>query len=199
MDIGGKIRDEYLTLGLEEVWKHVAEVADISGDIALRFGLDPVRVRISALLHDISAVMSDDEMYELAKSRGLELDTSEVRYHFLLHQRISALIAHERYGVSDLEILSAIECHTTLKKKATAFDKALFISDKLSTSRSGRPPYYNLVRNSAETSLDSACYLYIRYLLDHGLLSMPHTWLTEAFSELSEMCSAELFEMEKIL
>ena len=66
MDIGGKIRDEYLTLGLEEVWKHVAEVADISGDIALRFGLDPVRVRISAFLHDISAVMSDDEMYELA-------------------------------------------------------------------------------------------------------------------------------------
>jgi len=115
LDLEDIIKCAYLASGLGDVWDHVEEVAEISRDIALRFGLDPVGLRTSALLHDISAVMSDDEMYELAKSQGLDLDPSEERYHFLLHQRISAIIARERYGVSDGDILSAIECHTTLK------------------------------------------------------------------------------------
>ena len=78
-------------------------------------------------------------------------------------------------------------------------ERTLFISDKLSCVRSGKPQYFDPVSKAAETSLDLACYLYIRHQLDHGLLSMPHGWLTEAFSELTEICSGEIPVKEKVL
>ncbi len=35
----------------------------------------------------------------------------------ILHQKQSVCIAKELFNIKDREILSAIECHTTLKKK----------------------------------------------------------------------------------
>lgn len=68
--------------------------------------------------------MTPQEMYETAKSRNMKIDPAEEKYHFLLHQRISKIIAEERFGIDDAEILSAVECHTTLKKNAGCMTKS---------------------------------------------------------------------------
>ena len=43
---------------------------------------------ITALLHDISAILSPEDMYKYAKELGYQIDPSEEKYHFLLHRRI---------------------------------------------------------------------------------------------------------------
>lgn len=75
--------------------------------------------------------MTPDMMYDLAVKQHFYLDPAEEKYHFLLHQRISTIIANEEFDIKDQDILSAVQCHTTLKKDANDYDKAVFLADKI--------------------------------------------------------------------
>ena len=81
-------------------------------------------------------------------------------------------------------MLSAVECHTTLRKGSGPVDQAVFIADKISWDREGRPPYYDFLRELAGKSLEQACLWFIQYQLDHQLLLMPHRWIMEAYEDL---------------
>ena len=183
-DLIDLIRNRYLSNHKENTLKHVEEVADTAVWLAEVYNLDSEKVKLAALLHDISAIMSPQAMYELAKTRGFEIDAAEEKYHFLLHQRISRIIAHEDYGIDDTDILNAIECHTTLRKNASLYDKIIFISDKISWDQKGVPSCDDLLKSVTIESLNEACYLYIKYQFDNNLLVMPHQWLIEAYEEL---------------
>lgn len=179
------IKNRYLSNHKENTLKHVEEVADTAVWLAEVYHLDSVKVKLAALLHDISAIVTPQDMYELAKMRGLEIDAAEEKYHFLLHQRISRIIAQEDYGINDSDILDAIECHTTLKKNASMYDKIIFIADKISWDQKGVPPYYDILKEKVVESLDEACYFYINYQFENNLLLMPHQWIIEAYGDLS--------------
>ncbi len=178
------IKKKYLCNHKENTLKHVENVAETAVELAKVYNLNVEKVELAALLHDISAIMSPNAMYEFAKIRGFEIEAAEEKYHFLLHQRISRVIAQEEYSINDIEILDAIECHTTLKKNASMYDKIIFIADKISWDQEGVPPYYDLIQSKVMDSLDEACYEFIKYQFDNNLLLMPHQWLIEAFEEL---------------
>lgn len=128
--------------------------------------------------------MTPQEMYEAIKERNMPIDPAEEKYHFLLHQRVSKLIAKENLGIHDEVILSAIECHTTLKKDAGVCDKIIFLADKISWDQEGIPPYYEMLKELAAESLDKACFYYINYQFENHLLLMPHRWIEEAYEDL---------------
>jgi len=67
------IKNKYLSNHKENALKHVEEVADTAVWLAKRYNLDIEKVRLAALLHDISAIMTPQEMYELAIVHGLDL------------------------------------------------------------------------------------------------------------------------------
>lgn len=180
------IKRKYLSNHKENTLRHVEEVANTAIWLAKIYNLDIVKVKLAALLHDISAIMTPQEMYELAIARGFEIDASEEKYHFLLHQKISKIIAREDFGISDPDILDAIECHTTLKKNASMYDKVIFIADKISWDQKGVPPYFDALKSKVVESLDEACYFYLKYQFDNNLLLMPHQWILEAYEDLGK-------------
>ncbi len=181
------IKDKYVSNKQEEALNHVEAVADIAVRLAKTYNLDLEKIKLAALLHDISAIMTPQEMYTLAKERGLEIDPAEEKYHALLHQRISKLIAQEEFGITDAQILQAVECHTTLKKNASVFDKIIFIADKISRDPKDVPQYDDLLQNGTAAMLDSACYLFIKHQFDNGLLVFAHQWLLDAYEELRNL------------
>lgn len=124
-------------------------------------------------------------MYALAVKNHWDLDPAEEKYHFLLHQRISRMIANEDFQIEDEDMLSAIECHTTLKKGASNYDKTVFLADKIAWDQEGMPSYYDALMQALDVSLDYACYRFIRYQFDQGNLLMPHQWLLDAYDELT--------------
>lgn len=178
------IKNEYLSNNKKDVLKHVENVADIAVGLAKAYNLDIVKTKLAALLHDISGVMTPQEMYDFAKRRGLEIDPAEEKYHSLLHQRVSKIIAQEKYDIIDTDILNAIECHSTLKKNASLYDKVIFIADKISWDQQGIPLYDDLLKSGSAKNLDDVCYRYIKYQFDNNLLVMPHQWIIEAFEDL---------------
>ena len=100
---------------------------------------------------------------------------------------ISRIIAQEDFDIIDSDILNAIECHTTLRKNASVYDKVIFIADKISWDQKGVPSCDDLFKNATIEALDEACYLYIKYQFDNNLLVMPHQWLIEAYEDLKKM------------
>ena len=91
------------------------------------------------------------------------------------------------YG-QDIEanILSAIECHTTLKKEINDYNKIIFLADKLAWDQGGIPPYYQQLKNAVNISLDKGCYWFISYQFETHQLLLPHTWLLEAYEKLKQ-------------
>ena len=119
-------------------------------------------------------------MLDYAINQNWEIDASEEKHPFLLHQRLSAVFASELFGVNDPLILSAIRCHTTLKENPSAYDMVLFLADKLSWDQDGTPPFYDVVSSALENSLVHASLVYINFVLDNGMILSPHQWLMDA-------------------
>ena len=180
------IKNKYFSNNKKDVLKHVEDVADIAVGLAKAYKLDITKTKLAALLHDISGIMTPQEMYDFAFSRGLEIDPAEEKYHALLHQRVSKIIAQEEFCVTDSDILNAIECHTTLRKNASMYDKIIFIADKISWDQKGVPSNDDLLKNATIGFLNEACYLYIKYQFDNNLLVMPHQWILEAYEDLKK-------------
>lgn len=175
-----KIESMYINNDRAKTLEHVKFVAETTVKIAQQYRLDIDKCILAGLLHDISMVMKPEDMMLYAASVGMSLDEAEKRYPFLLHQRLSKIIARDILLVQDPDILSAVECHTTLKSKPGKYDMALFIADKLSWDQDGRPPFYDRVASALSTSLEGACLEYINYMTENNLILYPHRWFLEA-------------------
>ena len=156
--------------------KHVLEVAKTSLKLADRFLLDSEICYKSALLHDISS----KDMIVIANENNMWLDISEQKYPFLLHQRISKLIAFHYFDITEKNILSSIECHTTLRSKPSKYEMILFLADKISWDQDGKPPYIDIIEDGLSISLENACKNYINYVYENNMLLCPHKWMNEA-------------------
>ena len=164
----------------EKTWEHVQQVAKVAQDLALTYSIDPQSAYICGLLHDISAIIKPEDMLGLMKENQQNIDPAEEKYPFLLHQRISALIARDYFQIHDPMILSAIACHTTLHTSPTKLDMILFLADKIAWDQAGEAPYLKELTVSLTHSLERACLTYINYLFNEGNLLYPHHDLIEA-------------------
>lgn len=185
-NIDQQIKDFYTINNKTKTYQHVLEVAKVAQKLALDFQEDVNNCMIAALLHDISAVVTPQDMFKIANELQWQLDPAENKYPFLLHQRISALIAKDYFQINDLSVLHAIECHTTLKSNPSKLDMIIFIADKLAWDQPGEPPFKDIVEIALNDSLEAACYQYIKYQFDHDLLLLPHHWLIEAYQWLEK-------------
>lgn len=167
----------------EDTLKHSIEVAKEAAIIAGQYGEDAKKAYISGLLHDISAVIPNNQRLELHNSLGLTVLVEEKEFPMLLHQKQSRLIAETLFSVTDEAVLSAIECHTTLKEKATSSDKVLFVADKVKWDRAYRAPYLDQLMLQLEESLDAAALTYLNWLFEDDL-QVAHPWAVAAREEL---------------
>ena len=183
-DIRTDVKNILLINGRSNTYIHVANVADRNALISKTYDLDHDKCVIAGLLHDISAIIKPEDMLKYAYENRLEVCEAERRYPFLLHQRLSKICAVEYFNISDEEILSAIECHTTLKKSPSKYEMSLFIADKLAWDRGGIPPFYEEVNAAFDISLEAACYKYMEYMVENDMILCPHDNWIEAYEQL---------------
>lgn len=186
-DIRTDVKNILLINGKSKTYIHVANVADRNALISKTYDLDHDRCVIAGLLHDISAIIKPEDMLKYAYENRLEVCEAERKYPFLLHQRLSKICAVEYFNISDEEILSAIECHTTLKKCPSKYEMSLFIADKLAWDRGGIPPFYEEVNAAFDISLEAACYKYMEYMVENDMILYPHDNWIEAYDQLKNM------------
>ncbi|MGL5077559.1 MAG: bis(5'-nucleosyl)-tetraphosphatase (symmetrical) YqeK, partial [Waterburya sp.] len=160
---------------------HCSSVANKAKQLAKQFSADETNAEIAGWLHDISAVVPNEERIHMAKSHGLEVLPEEEKLPMIVHQKLSCLIAQNVFHINDKAILSAIECHTTLKDNASQLDKVVFIADKIAWDQEGTPPYLAQITKALETSLDAATLVYLDYLWEQReTLPVLHPWVVAA-------------------
>lgn len=121
------------------------------------YGLDEEKAEMAGLIHDIAKEMPDEEKIEYTKQHNIEVDEIERKNIGLLHAKIAANIAKEKYNF-DKKIQQAIEYHTTGNPNMNLFDKIIFVADKIEETRSY--PDLNVVRELAYENIDK-CVVYI--------------------------------------
>ena len=163
----------------EDTYDHALAVAEMSVKIARQYQLDASLCELGGFLHDISAVIKPADMLEYAQNHHWQVFEAEVKYPFLLHQRMSKTIAHNDLRVTDQSVLSAIQYHSTLKINPSPYDMALFIADKLAWDQGGAPPFFSIVNEGLKLSLEAASLAYMDYIVEHEMIIFPHQWFSE--------------------
>lgn len=176
----------YLGLfGFQKTAEHSAAVAAKAKWLAEKFDSNPHKAKQGGYLHDISAVIPNQKRVDFAYSQKVDVLAEEVQCPMVIHQKLSVVLAIEIFHVTDIEVLSAIECHTTLKAKATLLDKIVFLADKIAWDQDGKPPYISKVYQALEESLDAAVLVYLNYLwARRSKLQIIHPWFIEAREDL---------------
>jgi len=163
---------------------HVAAVAAEARRLAMRFGENARQAETAGWLHDVSTVIPNEDRIAAAEAFGLDVLAEERTLPMIAHQRLSAVIAHELFGVRDSAVLSAIACHTTLKSGASGLDTLVFVADKIAWDQPGTPPYLPALNTALDCSLDDAAFVYLDWLWQQrDALGVIHPWFRAAYEE----------------
>ncbi|MDN3074716.1 bis(5'-nucleosyl)-tetraphosphatase (symmetrical) YqeK [Enterococcus faecalis] len=178
-----EIKQYLVSKNCEKTYYHCMEVGEYAYQLGEKYLTSPEKVSIAGYLHDISAIYPNNQRTSVAQKYGIELNEAEMAFPMIIHQKISKSIAKMDFGIEDNEILSAIECHTTLKKNYSDIDLVLFVADKIKWDQEGKPPYLDGLLQALNCSLEDAAYFYIDYILKHDI-KVVHPWLWDAYNQL---------------
>ena len=67
--------------------------------LAARHGEDTRKARTAGMLHDLARLYSAERLIEECERRGMPIDAFERAHPIVLHARLGAEIARERFGV----------------------------------------------------------------------------------------------------
>lgn len=94
------------------------------------------KLRIAALLHDITKELDFPAQMALCKQYGLSPTKEECAAPKTLHAITGAALARDRYAAyTDEEICEAIRVHTVGKAGMSCFDKLLYLADFIEDTR----------------------------------------------------------------
>lgn len=93
----------------------------------------PEQARLCALLHDCAKELPMQEQYALAqRAKGSLLPTD---IDPIVHAPAGSVLAREKYGIEDDQVLEAIRLHTTGESVMSLLDKILFLADMVEPGR----------------------------------------------------------------
>lgn len=158
-----------------ERFRHVLGVVDTIVELAARYGVDPRRARLAALLHDVAKEYPRERLLKEASDSGIVLTEIEQLATALIHAPVGAEVARREFGVDDADVLAAIRYHTTGRAGMSPLEKLLFLADYIEPGREF--PGVDEVRKAALSSLDEAVLLALDqtlvYLVSRGRLIHP--------------------------
>ena len=147
-------------------YEHTLGVEFTCQALAMRYGYDLDKADLAGLLHDSAKRFENPVMLQKCLDRGIPVTAEEERDPSLLHAKLGAWMAENKYGVDDPEILSAITCHTTGKPGMSLLDKILYVADYIEPRRS-KAANLPEMRKLAFIDLDQACFEIMESILEY--------------------------------
>lgn len=134
-------------------FEHTLGVAQTAVELARINGMVGGKAYIAGLVHDCAKNLSDGELMEMADISGA--DAEERKITQVLHAPVGAVVARERYGINDQEILNAVRRHTVGGSGMSLLDMIIYVADFIEP---GRKPFPGLeeVRDMARRDVRRA-------------------------------------------
>lgn len=144
--------------------QHTLNVRDMAVRMAEKYGVDTEKTAVAALLHDTAKELPKQQMLQIFAGNAIMAGNAPERPSPVWHGVCAAILAKTKWGVTDQEILSAIECHTTGKPGMSTLDKIIFLADMTSAERSY--PGVEQLRKLEMEDLDQAMVAALEMTLD---------------------------------
>jgi predicted HD superfamily hydrolase involved in NAD metabolism len=150
----------------KERWEHTKGVVYTAAALAMAHGEDIDKAMMAGLLHDCAKCIPHAEKIAICKKEKIALKQVELKNPSLIHAKLGAFLAKEKYGVRSREIRHAIRTHTTGSPKMNTLDKIIFIADYIEPGRM-EAPNLDEVRPLAFTDLDLCMYRILTDTLEY--------------------------------
>lgn len=148
----------------EKRWQHTKNVKKMAVSLAKRYGADPEKAAMAAILHDAAKELPREELLQIFADNAIIAENARYRPAPVWHGIAAAILAETRWGVTDPEILSAIRCHTTGKPGMSLLDKIIYLADMTSAERDY--PGVEELREEEMRDLDKALCMALKQSID---------------------------------
>ena len=134
-----KLRQDVAAVLSEKRMKHVLAVEDMALRLGRLYFRDDVTIcllRASALLHDVTKELSDEEQLSLLEKYSVKPLPEELDSMPTIHALTAALVIPDRFPeFADERLISAVRYHTTGREGMSTFEKILFLADYIDDTR----------------------------------------------------------------
>ncbi len=143
---------------------HTQGVRFTAAAMAMAHGIDIHKAETAGLLHDCAKCIPDSKKIKICNKNHIEITEVEKENAYLLHSKVGAWIAEEKYDVKDPQILDAIRYHTTGRPGMTPLEQIVFIADYIEPRRN-KSKHLPEIRRAAFRDLDECCYMILTDML----------------------------------
>lgn len=159
-------------------FEHTMGVAYIACALAMCHDTDPAKAQIAGLLHDCAKCLSDERKIEICRKHQMPIRDIEYKNPHLLHAKAGRCLAESKFHIKDIDILNAIENHTTGRPDMSELEKIIYIADYIEPCRE-QAPDLAITRKMAFRDLDKTLVKILSdtlsYLSDTGKETDPMT------------------------
>ncbi len=129
------------------------------------------------MLHDLARLYDGKRLLRECAARGLPIGPFERRNPVVLHAPLGAALAHERFGVDDPSVLSAIAKHTAAAPDMSRLDQIVYLADGLEPGRDfeQRAPLEALAFDDLEAAMNATLRASVAYVRARNLEAAPAT------------------------
>ncbi|MEO0853044.1 MAG: bis(5'-nucleosyl)-tetraphosphatase (symmetrical) YqeK [Cyanobacteria bacterium J06648_11] len=162
--------------------RHILSVETYARDLAQHYGLDAERAAWAGFLHDLAKYVPNEALLAAMQAEpNFEPDPVELANPHLLHAEVGAVLARDRFHVTDPDCLDAIRNHTLGRPAMSDLSCVVFLADALEPYR-GNTDQLKQLRRVARAHLYDAvaqvCDYSLSYLIAKGKLIHPRAIAT---------------------
>lgn len=139
-------------------YEHTIGVSYMAIALAMRYDYDIQKAEIAGLLHDCAKCIPDETKLSKCLKYHITVSDVEKAKPYLLHAKLGAFLAMNKYRVDDKEIINAILYHTTGRPAMSTIEKIIYVADYIEPMRN-KAPNLEEIRRTAFVDLDVSMYL----------------------------------------
>lgn len=119
----------------EHRFNHIVRVVKTAKKYAKKLQLDHYKAELSAWLHDIAKEIPNEKLLEIAKEKNIDLDEVDFKNPHVLHARVGAILAKEKFEINDEDVLAGIRCHTLAEPNMSKIAMVVYLADATEPNR----------------------------------------------------------------
>ena len=147
-------------------YEHTIAVSYMSIALAMKYGYDIHKAELAGLLHDCAKCETDIKKMDKCKKHNIPVSELEKKSPHLLHAKLGAFYAMNKYKIQDRDVINAIMKHTTGTPEMSILEKIVFVADYIEPNRSGIKGLDD-IRRIAFEDIDMAVFMILKNTLIH--------------------------------
>ena len=162
----------------QERFNHIENVAMVAKKYAKKLELDHYKAELAGWLHDCAKEMPNEKLLEIAKGKNIHLDETDLEMPHVLHARVGAEIAKEKFGIDDPDVLGGIRCHTLGEADMSQLTMVVYLADATEPGRERKkaaPLRKAFKEKGLETAVLQAINNKLLSVIEKGGKIHPHT------------------------